>query len=89
MQFFVDHPTKDSQSSIRTFEKAKRYFPFPILAIQTDNGAEFRGSFHQYLEENNILHRFIPKTSALWNGKVERTHGTMNAEYNHNPNRIF
>lgn len=89
MQFFDDHSIKDSQSSIEAFKKAQQYFPFPILAIQTDNGSENRGEFHKYLLEKNIIHRFIPKGPAPWNGKVERAHGIMNQEYNRNPNRIF
>ncbi len=89
MQFFADSGRKDSQSAVKIFEQAQRYFPFPVLGIQTDNGSEFRGEFHQYLLENDIAHRFIPKASAPWNGKVERAHGTMNQEYGQNPNRLF
>lgn len=89
MQFFYDSSTKDSQSAIRALEKAKSYFPFQVLAIQTDNGSEFRGEFHPYLQDSHIIHRFIPKKSAPWNGKVERAHGTMNQEYTQNPNRQF
>jgi len=89
MQFFSDHINKDSQSAIKSLEKAKKYFPFPIQSIQTDNGAEFRGELHEYLKQQNIAHHFIPKASAPWDGKVERAHGVMNQEYGHNPNRIF
>jgi len=89
MQFFSDHSNKDSQSTIKAFKKAKPYFPFKIQAIQTDNGSEFRGEFHQYLIKNKIIHHFIPKASAPWNGKVERAHGVMNQEYGQNPNRIW
>jgi transposase InsO family protein len=81
MQFFSDQKSKDSVSAIRALEKAKQYFPFKIQSIQTDNGAENRGNFHQYLIQNNITHHFIPKASAPWNGKVERAHGVMNQEY--------
>lgn len=86
MQFFSDQKSKDSSSAIIAFEKALKYFPFKILSIQTDNGSEFRGEFHQYLIQNNINHNFIPKASAPWNGKVERAHGVMNQEY---PNSHF
>lgn len=89
MQFFYLAGSKDSQEAIKSLEQAQKYFPFKIQAIQTDNGAEFRGNFHQHLLQNQIIHRFIPKASAPWNGKVERAHGTMNQEYSHNPQRIF
>lgn len=89
MQFFADSGSKDSHSAVKIFEQAQRYFPFLILGVQTDNGSEFRGEFHQYLLENNIVHRFIPKASAPWNGKVERAHGTMNQEYSQNPKSPF
>lgn len=89
MQFFADAGSKDSRSAVKVFEQARKYFPFPILGIQTDNGSEFRGEFHQYLLENNITHRFIPKASAPWNGKVERAHGSMNQEYSQNSGSSF
>lgn len=89
IQFFHDGKNKDSQEAIRAFRRACKYFPFNMLAIQTDNGSEFRGDFHKYLIEHNITHHFIPKRSAPWNGKVERAHGTMNQEYSHNPHRTF
>lgn len=89
LQFFYDLGDKDSRSAITSLKKAIEYFPFKIYSIQTDNGAEFRGEFHQYLLQHQINHHFIPKRSAPWNGKVERAHGVMNQEYDHNPRRSW
>lgn len=87
MQFSRDMWRKDARSTIRAFESAKRSFPFKITGIQTDNGGEFRGVFREYLQRQNVPHRFIPKRSAPWNGKVERANRSVDDEYYLNPNR--
>lgn len=87
MQFALDSEDKSSSSAMQTFALAKRYFPFPITGIQTDNGSEFRGAFAKYLNAKGIVHRFIPKRSAPWNGKVERANRSIDDEYYLNPNR--
>ncbi len=68
---------------------AEKYFGFKISSVQTDNGSEFRGVFHYWLEKKNTPHYFIPKGSPYWNGKVERVHRTIDEEYYHNPYRIW
>ena len=87
MQFSRDMDTKSSKATIRAFQSAQRFFPFEIHGIQTDNGGEFRGVFREYLKALNIPHRFIPKRSAPWNGKVERTNRSVDDEYYLNPHR--
>jgi transposase len=81
MQYAVDCLDKSSAATVHAFAKAKRYFPFPIAGIQTDNGSEFRGLFAGYLNLIGIVHRFIPKRSAPWNGKVERANRSVDDEY--------
>lgn len=81
LQFAVEAKSKDAFSTIWTYQQAKRYFPFTITGIQTDNGSEFRGVFHRYLINKNIVHRYIPKRSAPWNGKVERANRSIDDEY--------
>ena len=81
LQFSYDSLVKDSLTTIDVFKRAKRYFPFSITGVQTDNGGEFRGSFHKYLIRNNLVHRYIPKRSAPWNGKVERANRSVDDEY--------
>lgn len=87
MQYAVDCLDKTSESAIYAFKQARRYFPFSIAGIQTDNGGEFRGLFAVYLQSTDIVHRFIPKRSAPWNGKVERANRSVDDEYYLNANR--
>lgn len=81
LQYSIDMESKDSLTTITAFKQAKKYFPFVITGIQTDNGGEFRGKFHEYLVRNKIPHRYIPKRSAPWNGKVERANRSIDDEY--------
>lgn len=81
MQYAIDMDWKDAQTTIRAFHGAERSFPFHILGVQTDNGGEFRGVFHAYLVRRNIAHRYIPKRSAPWNGKVERANRSVDDEF--------
>jgi transposase len=87
MQYALTLPLRDSRSTIRAFLSAERSFPFKITGIQTDNGGEFRGVFHEYLLKRNIVHRYIPKRSAPWNGKVERANRSVDDEFYLNPGR--
>jgi len=81
--------TKESRNAILLHREAEKYFGFPILSIQTDNGSEFRGEYHRWLEKQNIPHYFIPKKSPLWNSKIERIHKTIDDEYFLNPDSSF
>lgn len=81
LQYAFDAESKDSLTTVMMFKQAQRFLPFPITGIQTDNGGEFRGSFHLYLIANKITHRYIPKRSAPWNGKVERANRSIDDEY--------
>jgi IS30 family transposase len=87
LQFAVEAKSKDAWSTIWAYQQARNYFPFKIIGIQTDNGGEFRGVFHKYLINKNIVHRYIPKRSAPWNGKVERANRSIDDEYYLNPDR--
>ena len=87
MQYAVDCLDKSAASTIHAFRLARRHFPFPIMGIQTDNGGEFRGMFAVLLQRMGIAHRFIPKTSAPWNGKVERANRSVDDEYYLNETR--
>ena len=81
MQYALDFEQRDARTTIRAIQSAERYLPFKITGIQTDNGGEFRGAFHLYLAKRRIKHRFIPKRSAPWNGKVERANRSVDDEY--------
>lgn len=87
LQYAVEAKSKDAFSTIWAFRQAKNSFPFVITGVQTDNGSEFRGVFHKYLINKNIIHRYIPKRSAPWNGKVERANRSIDDEYYLNPTK--
>lgn len=87
LQYAVNTLIKDAKSTIFVFKLAAKHFPFSITGIQTDNGGEFRGSFHQYIVNRGIVHRYIPKRSAPWNGKVERANRSVDDEYYLNPTK--
>lgn len=89
MQFSMDMDNRESKTTIRVMKEAKKYFPFTIAGIQTDNGSEFRGDFHRYLVRNSFIHRYIPKRSAPWNGKVERANRSVDDEYYLNSTKPF
>ena len=87
--YFKIFSTKESKNAITVFLLAKKYLKFDIVSVQTDNGGEFRGFFHDWLTKKNIPHYFIPKRSPYWNANVERVHRTIDEEYYHNPLRIW
>ncbi len=86
-QFAVVVSTMTAEDTINAFQEAERFFPFPILGVQSDNGSENRGAFHQYVGQRGIAHYFIPKSSPQWDGAVERAHGVIDQEYYLNPTR--
>lgn len=79
--------TLTSKETIDAFEEAEKAFPFKILGVQSDNGSENRGEFHQHLGRRGIAHYFIPKSSPTWDGAVERAHGVIDQEFYLNLNR--
>lgn len=87
LQYATNMFIKDAMATITALHGAQRYLPFPIQGIQTDNGSEFRGVFHDYLAQKQIDHRYIPKRSAPWNGKVERANRSVDDEFYLNVNR--
>lgn len=77
----------EAQATVTAFQQAEAVFPFALLGIQTDNGSENRGVFHQYLGTRGIAHYFVPKNSPNWQGAVERAHGVIDQEFYLNPLR--
>ncbi|MDO8451927.1 MAG: integrase core domain-containing protein [bacterium] len=52
----------------------------PIHTVQTDNGSEFLGSFHAYLDTQKIRHEFSYPRCPRINGVVERFNRTLQEE---------
>jgi len=60
--------------------KAKRYFPFQIQNIQTDNGSEYGIYFTDFIKRLGMTHRHIHPRSPNENGHVERFNRTIQEE---------
>ena len=86
-QFATVTSSMTAEDTINAFLEAEKYFPFKIFGVQTDNGSENRGDFHQHLGQRGVAHYFIPKSSPNWDGAVERAHGVIDQEYYLNPTR--
>lgn len=79
-----EHWTADFLSELRSA------FPFPVYAVQTDNGHEFTFSLFPgnarehvmttWCKQHAIAHRLIPPGVKELNGKVERSH-RIDADY--------
>lgn len=67
--------------SLSVFNEFTKSYTYPIRTIQTDNGHEFLGDFHIYLESQNIKHEFIYPRSPRINGVVERFNRTIQEEF--------
>lgn len=71
-----------SSSSGRDFiRKVRKYFPFEIQAINTDNGSEYLLNFHKEIISWGIPHFFTDPHCPKQNGRVERLHQTAEYEY--------
>lgn len=57
------------------------FFPFKIQAIQSDNGSEFLGRFHDLCQKENITHYFTYAQCPKMNGRVERAIQTSVYEF--------
>lgn len=79
--FVYGYKTITSASGKDFLQRLKSYFPFPITAVNTDNGSEYLLNFHQQLEEWGIPHFFTDPNCPKQNGRVERLHQTAEYEY--------
>lgn len=73
--------TISSLSGQDFIKKAREYFPFPILAINTDNGSEYLLNFHKEIDSWGVPHFFTDPHCPKQNGRVERFHQTAEYEY--------
>ena len=79
--FLYCYKTISSASGKDFIGKARKYFPFPILAVNTDNGSEYLLEFHKELEKLGIPHFFTDPHCPKQNGRVERLHQTAEYEF--------
>lgn len=85
MRYLCGFEEQSTYSSMVFLKKLVKYFPFPIIKVQTDNGTEFTKTytqakegdltlFEQQLKEYGIEHQKIRPYTPRHNGKVERSH---------------
>lgn len=63
------------------FTKFQKVNPTSITIVQTDNGSEFLGVFHNNLEELGIKHQFIYPRLVKVNSIIERFNRTIQEEF--------
>jgi len=79
--FTYCYTTITSRSASDFIRRVRRYFPFSIGAINTDNGSEYLKEFHTEIVSWNIPHYFTDPHCPKQNGRVERFHQTVEYEY--------
>jgi transposase InsO family protein len=79
--FLYCYKTISSASGQDFLRRVKEYFPFPIHAVNTDNGSEYLLNFHKEVESWGIPHYFTDPHCPKQNGRVERLHQTAEYEY--------
>jgi transposase InsO family protein len=62
-------------------QKLLKVIPYPISAIQTDNGSEFLKTFDQVLARGGVVHFFTYPRCPKQNGVVERFNRTIQEEF--------
>lgn len=79
--FIWAYASCNSTNSADFLTKVIDYFPFPIKAINTDNGPEYLLNFHKKCEELNIPHYFNTPHTPTMNSRAERLIQTAEYEF--------
>ncbi len=78
-------PDKTSYSAAIFLEEARRFFPFPVTGIYSDNGSEYKGkrghALHDLCEREHISHHYTQVKHPWTNGKAERVIRTLMEEW--------
>ena len=82
-QFSYMYPRLTSRNGRDFFKRLELVYPIQagIKTVQTDNGLEYLGDFHTYLEGKNIPHLFIYPRCPKINGFIERANRTLQEEF--------
>lgn len=70
-----------SKTAVLVFKQFQETNPTVIDTVQTDNGSEFLKSFHEYLEKQEITHKFIYPKMPKINAFIERFNRTVQEEF--------
>lgn len=75
------YPSLSSRNGKEFLLQCITAFPFPIRAVQTDNGSEFLKEFKTFCEEKKLPHYYIYPRTPKQNSYVERSHGSDKTEF--------
>jgi len=79
--FVYAYKSCSSQCAADFLQKVVDYFPFPIHAINTDNGSEYLLNFHKMCTRLNLTHYFTHPHTPKMNGRAERLIKTLEYEF--------
>lgn len=68
-------------NTVQALNSFESQYQVPIYTVQTDNGSEFLGDFHDHLEGRGIIHLFTYPHCPKINGVVERFNRTIQEEF--------
>jgi len=81
-QVFAYGYNKLNSGNAQDFLKKFIYvYQYEIKSVQTDNGLEFHGEFHDYCQKNNIKHYFNYAKCPKMNCYVERFNRTIQEDF--------
>jgi len=75
------YPSESSRNGANFLEECLSGFPFPIKAVQTDNGSTFLKEFDRACKEKGIPHYFIYPRNPKQNSYVEISQGSDKREF--------
>ena len=75
------YPSESSRNGAKFLEECLAGFPFPIKAVQTDNGSTFLKEFDKTCKEKGIPHYFIYPRTPKQNTYVEISQGADKREF--------
>lgn len=73
--------TASAKSTVEVLSHFINLHKIKVHTIQTDNGSEFLGDFHNYLESIGVEHLFSYPRSPRINGVIERFNRTFQEEH--------
>ena len=74
-------PSESSRNGANFLNECLQGFPFPIKAVQTDNGSPFLKEFDKMCKELNLPHYYIYPRTPKQNTYVERSHRSDKREF--------
>lgn len=79
--FAQTYASHSSRAATEFFTALHQVTPYPIRAIQTDNGSEFLKEFDRELDQRGIVHFFSYPRNPKQNSHIERFNRTLQEEF--------